>query len=535
MKPKTSRFALLFFVLILALPAFFYLTAGGQERILEKVTITNIEIPVRVMYKGKSVIDLKKEDFVIYENGKKMEINGFFLKKKIIKIVESKDGLEKTLPSRTFILAFSITDFNEAIEKAVEHLFDSVFRDNDRLLFFVNDKSLEYLNIGDRNKIKLEVIANLKEQSLKARERMLKYISDVETALNVHNFLIQLRQRFDDRPERAVDFMKKYLLAWNDYKTKYLTPRIDYFYSFARYLEKIKSEKWVFNFYQFDLFPNIRLGSTTMNALRDLAEELTMSNSPENYSTGRLLNTIVNQTLKDLNVSDGAPTEDIAKLFYKVDATFHSFFIKGVKTSVKDDLEYQEVASDIEKTLKEITRITGGETITSNNLIQSIDKVSETEDAYYILTYAPVESKTAGKLKITVNDKKYKVLYDNNFREDYISDYLGKMDKKTQTPAIKIDGFSFDNKILTFTVKEYAIGELDKVKVGRMKIRIRLTDNTGNSLFNQEKILTAQKTEMKISLNTFKDIKIGEYFFLIDVVDMLTNKEANVSHAFTVE
>jgi hypothetical protein len=46
-------------------------------------------------------------------------------------------------------------------------------------------------------------------------------------------------------------------------------------------------------------------------------------------------------------------------------------------------------------------------------------------------------------------------------------------------------------------------------------------------MFDQQKVLTAQKAEMKISLDVFKTIKKGEYNILIDAADMLTGKEDN--------
>jgi len=41
------------------------------------VTVTAVEVPVRVLYKGQPVKDLTKEDFEIYENGIKQNITVF--------------------------------------------------------------------------------------------------------------------------------------------------------------------------------------------------------------------------------------------------------------------------------------------------------------------------------------------------------------------------------------------------------------------------------------------------------------------------
>jgi VWFA-related protein len=499
--------------------------------IVEKVTVTNIEVPVRVLYKNKPVINLSKEDFMVYEDNKKMEINGFFLKRKKLKgTVLSEVTLKKSpLPPRTFVLVFSITDFNEHIKRAVEHLYENIFRPNDQLLIFANDKTLRYANLENKDESKRQLLSDLKKESYKVRRRLIKYINKIETSLNMHDFRRRFYIRRDIRPLRLIAFLKKYLLIWNDYKQKYLTPPVDRFYYFSRYLEEVKTEKWVFNFYQFDLFPKINLDSQTMNKIREISSQLINSREADLHSMGRLINTLLTQLMVDLNVNSSFPTEDIAKLFYKVDAAFHSFFIKNMVRISMNDLEYEEVASNIEKTLKEITDITGGKNITSNNLVKSINTISELEDVYYILTYVPHNPEKAGKLRIKVKNKKYRVLYDNNFRADYISEYTQKLEEKIKVPEIKIENFSFQGKVLAFTITDYMMKETSRDPVGRMKVRIRLTDsNELLMLYDQEKICTAKNNEIKVSLGAFKRITRGEYHFFIDATDLFTGKQANI-------
>jgi hypothetical protein len=506
--------------------------------IIEKVTVTNIEVPVRVLYKNKPVTTLSKDDFIVYEDNKEMEINGFFLKRKKLKTTGSKQvNLEQeSTPPRTFVLVFSITDFNNHIKKAVEHLYEDIFRSNDRVLIFANDKTLRHDNLENKDELKRQLLTELKEESYKVRRRLINYINKIETYLNMYDFRVRFYIRRDLRPERLIAFLKKYLLTWNEYKRKYLTPPVDRFYYFSRYLEEVNTEKWVFNFYQFDLFPKINLDSETMNKIREIATQLINSREAGSHSMGRMINTLLNQMLVDLNVSSGFPTEDISKLFYKVDAAFHSFFIKNKDRVSLNDMEYEEVASDIENTLKEITDITGGQNITSNNLVKSIDTVSELEDIYYILTYVPQDPEKAGKLKIKVKNKKYKVLYDNNFRADYINEYIEKLEEKINVPEIKIEDFSFQGKVLAFTVKDYLMKETGNNAVGRMKVRIRLTDGDKiMNLYDQEKICVAKNNEMKVSLGAFKRIARGEYHFFIDATDLLTGKKANTHHNIVVK
>jgi hypothetical protein len=532
---------ILLFTLILLTSMSLYTAPQDQEheKIVEKVTVTNVEVPVRVLLKGKPVGDLSKDDFILYENKKKMTINGFYKINKTLTFKQPAPGEAAPapeLPPRTFVLVFNVSNYNRYFEKAINHLFDTILRPNDRVLVFANDKTREYPNVKEKEKIKAQLVADLKEEGIKAKRRLLEYINRVETYMNVHEFRRKLHKRDTGQASRMIDFMKKYYLTWKDYQQTYLTPKPEKFYYFSRYLEKLKGQKWVLNFYQFEFFPRIRVGSQAWEKIRDLASELQQSNNPTLNARAQQMFNLINKINSELVLNARFPKDEISKLFYKVDATFHSFFIKSMTTAFMQNLDYNEVSSELEEILKSITDITGGKNITSSDLVKSLEIVKEVEDVYYVLTYAPTNPKKAGKLKIkTTKGRKYKVLYDDNFRADYINDYFNKLEKKIETPDVKIKDFSFKKKILAFNIVDFMMTKIDGKTAGRIKIRIRLNDKNNVSLFDQAKILTAQKTELKVSLPVFKSIKKGDYHFLIDALDMVTQKEENFHQAVRVK
>jgi len=505
-----------------------------HQRILENVTVTNIEVPVRVLYKGKPVAGLTAEDFEIFENKRRVPINGFYVKRKKISMITPGE----VKPQRTFVLAFNITKYNHHFARALDHLFDNVLRSTDRLLIFTNGKSREYPRIRDKQTVKAQLIADLKVESQKVNERLIRYVKLLESYVDSNRIKVFWSDRDTSRKPfvELVFFLQKYQRTWNEYKRQFLKPKLDHFYYFARYLENIKTEKWVLNFYQHEVFPKIRPNSQLMERMRILSIALMAISDPYKNSLGRLVDKMLLNLSIDTDLGSTIPNQEISKLFHKVGATFHSFFISSPEFSTREDFEYRQLSSDIEKVLKEITQITGGRNIASNNLVKSLNTVSEIEDIYYVLTYVPQAPKRSGKLKIKVKNKgkRYKVLYDNNFRPAPLEEYLAKLEEKIETPGIKINDFSFRRKVLAFTVKNFlmkmkASEEDEKTgKVGKMKLRIRLTDKDNNSLFDQVKVLTARETEMKISLAAFKTIKEGEYNLLIDAVDMFTGKEANI-------
>lgn len=545
----------IFIISLIVFPA----AAQDQDRIVEKVTVTNVEVPVRVLHKNKPVDNLTKDDFIMYEDGNKVDINGFMVKRKTLRFTTDTATGETVQAGpakpRTFVLVFNITDFNYSFQQAMDYLFTKVLRKGDRVLVLANDTVLEYPVVDDPEKIRTAVEDSLKAESKKARNRLSDYVRRVEGQLKMSRFRRELVPRPTragasnedgkdqrssrtglDRIRELFNFLKKYLITWNEYKKRYLTPRVDRFYFFSRYLEKIKGEKWVLNFYQFEIFPRIRIGSSTMMKLKQRAAELFNSKDATANAQGRILDRLLNQLNMDLNVNRSFPNEEISKLFYKVDATFHSFFIKSNKASLSGDLEYSTLSSDIEMVLKGITDLTGGKNITSNNITQSLDQVREVEDVYYILTYAPKDKNKGGKLKIKVPGGKYDVLYDDNFNADYINAYFNKLEKKLKTPDIKVDGFSFSRKVLKFTIKDYLMRNVKSDKIGRIGIRIRLVNTATNKpLFDQKKVFDAKKKEFKISLGAFKRTPKGQYNFLIDARDMFTGKEANFHQNVTVK
>ena len=68
------------FLILLLIP----LTTYSQEdlKLKETVEVLQVEVPVRVFYKGNLIADLNKEDFRLYEGKNRQTIDGFYVKRK---------------------------------------------------------------------------------------------------------------------------------------------------------------------------------------------------------------------------------------------------------------------------------------------------------------------------------------------------------------------------------------------------------------------------------------------------------------------
>jgi hypothetical protein len=100
-KNKKSLVFILLIVVSVTVPVF-----AQQEQQQEYVQVVNVEMILRVLKDGSPVGGLKKNDFALYEDGEKSEINGFF---EIHRRIAPADKSQQQPPmSRAFLTSFSL-------------------------------------------------------------------------------------------------------------------------------------------------------------------------------------------------------------------------------------------------------------------------------------------------------------------------------------------------------------------------------------------------------------------------------------------
>jgi len=493
-----------------------------DEVLQESVRVVNVEVPVRVYFKGKPVDNLTRADFKLYEGGKRQDIHGFILKRKKIKAQELELNAEQvqTRMGRYFTLVFRITHYNKYIKEGLDHIFDTVLNKSDQLLVFVNNRSVFFKNLEDKLEVKTKLDQVLHDVSLEARIKMLQYLKEVENAVDKHKMEMKLaeagRSEIKEYHTLIQRYFAKFLEIWKIYKKKYLIPDINIYYNFARFLKGIDKEKWVINFYQFEVFPDIIISSESMRRIRRLVGEWQVSDKPEEVTFSRIINRQMIEIEKELSVVRDFPSDEVAKIFHNVDTTFHSIFMKSSFNALQTDVEYREIATDLENSLRAITDRTGGELVVSNKLDTALDRISEVEDVYYMLTYAPKNPDKVGKIKVKLNNRKYKLVYSPNLRTGYLGQFL--KEKQIKKKPINIQDLNFKKGKLTFVISDFFWNKKDG---GALSIRIRINDPQGKSVFDQKKIIKATQKKINIALN-IRGLKNGDYDVVVDVNDLFT-------------
>ncbi|MCP4216816.1 MAG: hypothetical protein GY765_19350, partial [bacterium] len=358
-----------FFIFTLLL--FSLLLQGQQEqpKEVEEIQVVNAMVTVRVFDKNKAVKDLRKEDFTLEAYGKAIPINAFFQETKIIRqeVTVEKQEAEKTKKAkqRLFVLVFHVNDYNINLRKQVDIIFDKVIRPGDHLILVSN-----HFFLPERT------VTNLKKES-----EMLKRILRIEankTRVQLSHVEFQLRGLAE---QLKMDLEMNPFIALQAFEVKYKDIYADYTENYnnmvqlqskkmADFLKNRDDKKWVINFHQVGMFPQLK---TTRNAgghgLGELLEVLARTSPWLRGELGRLKSAIAVAEVQNVN--------RFGKQFLDTEVTFHTLLMKGINTVALDYYDYKPMASQAETVMRKITKMTGGKEMSSTNIDNFIQQVVE--------------------------------------------------------------------------------------------------------------------------------------------------------------
>lgn len=465
-----------------------------QEQIIEEVEVVNIEVPVRVFFKGTLVGGLEKNDFKLVVNGKQRPINAFFEVRKKIKAAGTADIPTVDIPPRLFLLIFNVSDFDNYLQKNIDYFFEKVIRPKDHLMvltnnFFLNDRIVSDL---EKEKNTLKKILELEARRIR---KELMYLRHKLTSL------LEDQNRPGDSSQRERSFIRNFLHYLKAFKKVYFEPQSQQYMKTAKYLKNQKIKKWVINFYQVGMFYYPEM-------LEDMISMDELTNFLDAY--------------KELQKGDKEQVDNLSKLFFNSGATFHTQLMRSTSPSILDGYSFSPITLDSENILVGATNMTGGRIVDSNRIKKFVDQITSSEDIYYLLTYNPGELKGKNQqVEIIVNDNRYRVVYDDQKRA---GDFL-KMEKKIakEDPQILVQKVSFENRILTFTISNMKLVPSDRGNLGDVQVKIKIMDKKSNILYARERKFQFGTKAQELNIKLSK-IEKGQYDALVEVYDLHTDK-----------
>lgn len=406
----------------------------GQE-IQEKATAINIEVPVRVYDGNKFVDDLTIKDFIIYEDGKKQEIDAVYLIKE--RAIERKEIVEEeAMPiqkevekkfapeeQRHFIFVFELLEYLPQINEVIDYFFQNVMQASDAVQVLTPVSIYRLTPESFKIKTKQHMAESLKN-ILKKDLRMgnveyrntvdeLKRIvqalgillspkgSDVEFTLDEYSTSLYSSTQRDNISHvvTAYQIAHDRLMTIRGVEQKAL---ID----FGTSLKKMDGQKIVFILYQREHIPEVsqKIMLQYSNLFQDdPGLHLILANIMEFPSGGYAVD------VDKIEQAYADPSISAHFLFLTKLAERHSF------------IDMQEFSSDVFNAFKTLADATGGTVDSSSSPEHLFEKAVEATENYYLLYYTPKDYVADGKFKkieVKVKGKKYRVTH----RAGYIAD-----------------------------------------------------------------------------------------------------------------
>ncbi len=501
----------------------------SQDKPRESVTVTAVEIPVRV-FDGKGFVSgLTKDDFEVYENGVKQDITGFEAVSRSIlpDSVVLPGPIPQAPKKRNFLLIFNVYAYTDQIGEAIDYFFKNVFSPGDRLVTLISEGFVQIKGDGSGE----EIAARLKELLLKVRDdRRLELMRSFQHLDKQTESLRRALVDGDSSSEYAsgddilfgiMRYYDEYRRAWDDYRTRRLSINLDLYKSIAGRFGKLDGDKWAICFHQRDVFPKIKSGSRLADALRDLINS-GMGESPR----VSLLEAKQLEIERSLDINDGFSEEKIRELFTQANITFHTLLMNAVSLQgryMSEDMDLREVRAGYEDTLRKISRDTGGLLIFSNKVLETLKEAAAKRDQYYLLVYQPKGGQAGPESKI-----KIRVLRDG---VDIIS-------LKTRGPAktegIAISDFESGPGTIAFRLTGYARAPLEWKEQGRATVKVTVFDDQSAKVFSKDTTFNLVADTIRISLD-YSAPAPGDYFVLIEAYDVVSGEKAVYSQAVRFE
>ncbi len=483
-------------------------SVAEQQRPREDVTVTLVEVPVRVLVKGAPVRDLIQEDFEIFENGVRQDISRF---ERISRAIDASGGTGQAaaepgtrVSPRLFLLIFNVFDYEDAVGEAIDHFFGTIFRQGDRIMVLVEDR---VLNI-ERGAGIDDVVIGIKEA--------LKTFKSISTAAAVKAFrdvghesdllLAKIREDrgMDSLDQAMIRFFESYERAWEAYRAQFLDPDVDFYRGLIRRIKGVEGEKWAICFQQREMFPRIKNASRLDNEIRNWADSQV---EPQLQVKARLVQARYADLQRSFDLSTRVPYAVLSDLFLSADITFHLILMRSARVIFSQDFTLREVGQDYENSLKDISRSTGGLAAFSNQPVETLKQAAAVEDFHYLLVYAPRETsaRKAREIRVKVARPGVDVVHLKNFVE-------------AGPPSVAIADVKAGRKAVSFTLRDYQMTVIDNKRIGAVAVKLTLFDQASNKVFDEGRTLELFKDETHITLN-FDRLGAGGYFLIIEVFD----------------
>ena len=490
-KIKKSLVFILLIVVSVTVPVF-----AQQEQQQEYVQVVNVEMILRVLKDGAPVGGLKKNDFTLFEDGEKCEINGFF---EIHRRIAHAGVSQKQLPQpRLYLLFFWVSNPAADVEGVLKKFFSTIYREGDRVILATPLKTFE---LPSPQTAAETTAAFLEQWRQEAKNGVLKRIQ-------FHN---ELNLIFEDfiKFKNLNSFISQYSMEIKGYQYRELLSDTTAFEAMARSLLPIKNDKFALVFFQHDSLPLLDVAKVSDQCLVNGFSNETITVVEDQ------INEIERQA--KLFFTTRRFSEKLKSLFIQANTQFHLLFLSPDRSDVHANAssmlpltKSEEIYSNWDQVLREISKNTGGLTLDGDRMVKALEQVTAFEDIYYHITYVPRgQGEKKRKIDVRVNQPGMKVIY-------------GRLLEMKELPLVKIAEISANSQLIRVGVVDFYPVSKEGVPTGLVNIYVtgRQTDNEPSRLLLSQ----ASETTGTIDL-PFAFLKPGSWDLEVRVVDQITGQQ----------
>jgi hypothetical protein len=502
-----------------------------HEKILEKVIVENIEVPVRVFQGKQPVGGLTKQDFQLFLNGKRKEINGFYeVRKKLADNLSRDSGsspaAQSNIPPRLFVVIFNLSSITRDLTSQLDMLFDRIIRPNDRLMVLTNRFFISEWEVINKEEAK----SKIKEVLDKEIHQLKMELPGFETELRASAATLKSQLAM---PEPNIvgafqEFFFSYRFILEDIKDQYLRIPVDQYIKIAEYLKSQEADKWVINFYQVGRLP---LPDKTGEIQRTI--DLILDSGPiENKET---LQQLYYDVILKIQTIDTLFINDIAKAFLNSGATVHTQLLLPLSRYLSEDFRYETISTESASIMTELSRLTGGSFLTSNRTEKFIKDITTREDIHYVLTYAPNTGKKRKKPKLTVKvkNKNYRVTYDNQQRLKSFDDMVERLTRNIKD--LEIESLSCNHDLMTFKLKNIQVVQYEEEKFWAVEARIKVLDQRSRLINGFKKVFKGTRIAGEGTIRVkLPSLGKGRYYIVVEVKDLFSLKSVTAGDAISI-
>lgn len=488
----------------------------AQEKPQEEVTVTAVEVPVRVLLKGQPVRDLTEDDFEVYENGIRQAITHIETISRMIAgtgiSVKKAEPAEAPPPKkRTFILIFDIFDYAEPVGEAVDYFFREIFHSGDRVVVITEDQVLTVApgkTIGEFADSVKESLNRFKSISTQSMTKAFRDINSEADRLLGQSMgeAPSMFPRFDY--EDLCIFYDNYRRIWEVYRNQYLMPDLEFYKNLIQRVRQIEGDKWAICFQQRELFPKLKRSSSLESQIRSW---IGMQIDPDTQARGRVIQAKQQDLQRSFDLSRVVSSDAMKELFLSADITFHLILLKSFRNLHEENWELIEVGGDYEDSLRKISEATGGYLGFSNKAVEALKEAVELEDFHYLLVYQPKEGAGQRERKIDVKVRREGV------------DVISLKNYVEPVVPMTISAFQAGEQAVRFSLVHYQMTSVNGRWRGLADVKITIFDDRSNKVFEEGKAMELVQKETHISLR-FPQLKRGQYFIVIQAVDKVANQ-----------